>query len=302
VEIVQKLQASGYAPRTVRNVYFLAKAMFRDAQIAELIPLGETPAILTRRQLGKMRDADPTWRAKAQFSKVELEALVSDDRVPLDRRAWYALLGVGMLRTGEAAGLRWRSYEPDMKPLGRLEVSTSYDDGETKTETPRWMPAHPVLAALLAEWKLQGWPAAFGRSPGPDDLVLPVTPEAKRKGRRKDPGSMRDRNYSWKRAQWDLDALGLRRRRVHDLRRTGVSLARGDGADRDILRRGTHAPPKDVMELYTTVEWAKLCTEVAKLKLDRRTGGRVFPLHTHVEQAPGDGEQPPQAPSPSARN
>ena len=60
---------------------------------------------------------------------------------------------------------------------------------------------------------------------------------------------MRDRNYSWKRAQWDLDALGLRRRRVHDLRRSGITLARGDGADRDILRRGTHAPPKDVMEL-----------------------------------------------------
>jgi len=99
---------------------------------------------------------------------------------------------------------------------------------------------------------------------------------------------MRDRNYSWKRAQWDLDALGLRRRRVHDLRRSGITLARGDGADRDILRRGTHAPPKDVMELWAMVEWTKLCSEVSKLRLSRRRGADVVPVHAHVDHAPGD--------------
>lgn len=282
-EVVTRLQGAGYAPRTVRNVYFLAKALFRDAQIAELVPLGETPAILTRRQLGKTRDADPTWRASAQFTKTELEALIGDERVPLDRRVMYALLGLGMMRHGEAAGLRWRSYDASMEPLGRLEVSTSYDDGETKTETPRWMPVHPALAALLAEWKLMGWEAAFGHAPGPDDLVLPVTPEAKRKGRRKATGAMRDRHYTWKRAQKDLDLLGLRRRRVHDLRRTGITLARGDGADRDVLRRGTHAPPKDVMELYTSVEWSKLCAEVAKLRI-AQPAAMIPPLHSIRQQ------------------
>lgn len=288
VEVVTTLQSAGYAPRTVRNIYFLAKAMFRDAQVAELVPLGETPAILTRRQLGKMRDKDPAWRSGAQFTREEMEALISDDRVPLDRRVMYAMLGLGMVRHGEAAGLRWRSYAPDMEPLGRLEISTSYDDGETKTETPRPMPVHPTLAAMLGEWRLTGWPAAFGRRPGPDDIILPVVAEEKRKGRKKAVGSMRDRHYTWKRAQKDLDALGLRRRRVHDLRRTGITLARGDGADRDILRRGTHAPPRDVMELYTSVEWAKLCAEVAKLRVKRRKGAKVRALHTDVERAPGD--------------
>jgi integrase len=301
VEIVQRLQATGYAPRTIRNVYFLAKALFRDAQIAELVPLGETPAILTRRQLGKTRDADPTWRAGAQFTRAELEALIGDDRMPLDRRVMYGLLGIGMLRHGEAAGLRWHAYEPDMEPLGRLEVATSYDDGETKTETPRWMPVHPTLAAMLAEWRLTGWPGAFGRPPGPDDLIVPVTPEARRKGRRKLAGSMRDRHYTWKRAQRDLDKLGLRRRRVHDLRRTGITLARGDGADRDILRRGTHAPPRDVMELYTSVEWVKLCGEVAKLRVERRKGASVVALHTDVERAPEDVARPAPRRQVSAR-
>jgi integrase len=312
VEVVNRLQADGYAPRTVRNVYFLAKALFRDAQVAELVPLGETPAILTRRQLGKMRDADPRWRASAQFTREELEALISDERVPQDRQVAYALLGLGMMRHGEVAGLRWRAYEALMKPLGRLEVTTSYDDGETKTETPRWMPTHPTLAAMLAEWKLTGWPAKFGHAPGSDDLVLPVVPEGKRKGRKREPGSMRDRHYTWKRAQKDLDALGLRRRRVHDLRRTGITLARGDGADRDILRRGTHAPPRDVMELYTSVEWSKLCAEVAKMQVTRRVGAQVFPfrpqapggtpaLHTDVERSPGDGAQAGHREASSAR-
>jgi hypothetical protein len=83
---------------------------------------------------------------------------------------------------------------------------------------------------------------------------------------------MRIRQSSWKHLQWDLKEIGLRGRRVHDLRRTGISLARGDGADRDRLRRGTHAPSVDMMELYTSVDWALLCGEVSKLKVRRRRG------------------------------
>ena len=89
-------------------------------------------------------------------------------------------------------------------------------------------------------------------------------------GPRKPRGAMRDRHYVWKRAQKDLLALGLRRRRVHDLRRTGLSLAQEDGADENMLKRGTHAPPKHVVGLYTTVAWEALCREVAKLKLAPR--------------------------------
>jgi len=71
--------------------------------------------------------------------------------------------------------------------------------------------------------------------------------------------------------------LGFRRRRAHDLRRTGISLARGDGALEGILKWGTHAPGRDVMSLYTSVEWEKLCAEVAKLKVGR-IRGTVVPM------------------------
>jgi integrase len=257
------------APRTVRNVYYLVRAMFRDAEVAELIPLGQNPCILTKRQLGKLRDKAPGWRHGAVFTRAELEALISDERIPEDHRVWNALLGLGMLRTGEAAGLRLRHLTFDEQPLGRMLVMTSYDDGTTKTETERWMPIHPTLKGVLAEWLMGGWQRLFERRPGPDDLLCPVTPED-RLGRKKAVGAMRDRHYAWKRFQWDLRQLGFRHRRAHDLRRTGISLARGDGALEGILKWGTHAPGRDVMSLYTSVEWEKLCAEVAKLRIGRR--------------------------------
>jgi integrase len=47
------------------------------------------------------------------------------------------------LRHGEAAGLRWRHHDPDLEPLGRLLVATSYDTGRTKTDVTRRVPVHP---------------------------------------------------------------------------------------------------------------------------------------------------------------
>jgi hypothetical protein len=45
-----------------------------------------------------------------------------------------------------------------------------------KTEVPRWVPAHPTLAKMLAEWKVGGWAQMIGRAPTPDDLVMPNAP------------------------------------------------------------------------------------------------------------------------------
>jgi hypothetical protein len=53
-------------------------------------------------------------------------------------------------------------------------VATSYDKGRTKTGRTRFMPVHPTLATMLAEWRLVGWPAIFGRTPNPDDLICPL--------------------------------------------------------------------------------------------------------------------------------
>jgi integrase len=191
--------------------------------------------------------------------------------VPRDRRVFWALLGLGMLRHGEAAGVRWK-HLLKLEPLSRLVVATSYDTGDTKTGVERWMPVHQVLGAMLAEWKLVGWRQEYGRAPGAEDLIVP-TPKPTNRGPRVPKGIVRDEHYSWKRLKKDLAALGLRRRRQHDLRRTGITLARDGGAERDILRLCTHQPSNDVMESYTTFSWAKLCAQVDCLKIKRPRPG-----------------------------
>ena len=82
---------------------------------------------------------------------------------------------------------------------------------------------------------------------------------------------MRSDHDSYKRLRIDVNALGWRRRRFHDLRRTGITLYREDGAEKDILHLCTHgAPSSDVMELYTSFGWAKLCAQVWPVKIMRK--------------------------------
>jgi hypothetical protein len=47
----------------------------------------------------------------------------------------------------------------------------------------------------------------------------------------------------------DLPALGMRPRRGHDLRWTFISLAREDGARRDLLEPITHVPRGNVVDM-----------------------------------------------------
>lgn len=254
--------------------------------------LRETPCILTEHQLGPKTERNPEWRKTAVFTRAELEALVSDERVPMDRPVFYGLLGIAVLRHGEASGLRWRNVERDVEPLGRLLIATSYDLGRTKTHAARPVPIHPVLASLLAVWKLSGWEAQMGRKPEPDDLVAPLPKSAKG-----DAGRMRQPQPSLKCLHKDLALLGYRARRIHDLRRTMISLARSDGAIKDILRRATS--PTDVVEGYTSFEWEVVCREVMKLQLSLRRSSEVIALATAVgprQQHLDDDPEPPEPP------
>jgi len=82
----------------------------------------------------------------------------------------------------------------------------------------------------------------------------------------------------------DLERIGLRRRRQYDSRRTFISLAQADGARKDILRWVTHGPEGDIVSLYTTLPWATLCEEVAKLKIGLREG-RLIALPNAVNSS-----------------
>ncbi len=224
-------------------------------------------------QLGQNGDADPEWREGAIYSRDELECMISDPAVPWDRQVMYALQGIRGMRHGEAAGLRWRHWNPEVEPLGRITVAHSHGK-QTKTGRTRWMPVHPTLHAILAELKLSGWPQMMGRTSAPDDLIVP-TPQCARIPL----GRMRDKNNSSKWLCDDLEALGLRHRRGHDLRRTMISLAVGDGARKDLLELCTHTPGRRAaIDLYRNMPWDACCAEVAKLKVRRREAAEVVVL------------------------
>lgn len=130
------------APRTVRNIYGLLSTMFRDAVADGLV--ATTPCVVRRGVLPKKADKDPSWRPTAIYTREEAERLISDRRIPEDRRVLYALKVLAGLRHGEAASLRWRQYDRTLEPLGGLSLE------HTKTDVPRRVPVHPTLARVLA--------------------------------------------------------------------------------------------------------------------------------------------------------
>jgi integrase len=258
LELVDAWRAAGAAARTIRNRYATVHAMCRDAAVRGLIP--QSPAILSRpAHLPAIEDVDPEWRASAVLQRAEVERLLGAGG-PADSRVAWHLLALAGLRHGELAALRWRHYDAEREPLGSLLIARSNRRGRTKTGQTRQVPVLPALAAVLAAWRLTGWERFLGRAPGPDDLVLPL------RGLRGSPEPrMRSKGHTLRRLHRALAALGLRPRRVHDLRRTWISLCLSDGADRETLRWASHGRPGDVLGAYTEMEWAKLCAEVGKL-------------------------------------
>lgn len=258
---------SKLAPRTVLKIYGTLHLMMHDAVAEELIITN--PCVLRRGQLPKKRDKDPHWREGAVFSHAEVVQLIRDNRIPLDRRVYYALSFATGMRPSEVAVLQVADYLPSEKPLGRINVSKAFDRnassaqplGErlkgTKTGATRRIPVHPIVAEMLKEWLEAGFGELFGRPPRAGDLLIPS-----RQGPNK-PRIWR----SLERFYEDLDRLGLRKRRHYDTRRTFISLCLADGARKDVLRWVSHGVEEDQIDEYTTMPWSALCDAVGVLNL-----------------------------------
>jgi integrase len=251
------------APRTVRGVYFLVRQIFEHACFKEYIPAN--PIAVPRGALPKREDKDPSWRPTAVFTAPEVEMLISDERIPTHRRVRYAIEFLGSLRTGQASALRFSDYDSKCEPLGKITSHRSYDSigkkekGTTKTNVPHEIPVHPVLAKILAAWKLNGWQLWMGRAPTSDDLILPTRA-----------GNPRDVRKALEKFNKDLKTLGLRKRRHYDTRRTFISLALDGGASKDLLEQITHPRPKDSFDLYRTASWQALSQQLLCIKVSLR--------------------------------
>jgi integrase len=165
------------APRTVRGIFFTTRQVFQHAVLEEL--LVGNPMVLARGILPAVEDKDPTWRLDAVFNQDEVERLISDDRIPPQRRVAYAIEFLTGLRTGEVSALRWGDYSPNHEPLGRIVAARSYDSKKgivkvTKTKVAHVVPVHPTLAKVLASWRVGGWAKWMQRNPTDEDLLIPT--------------------------------------------------------------------------------------------------------------------------------
>ncbi len=247
------------AQRTVYNIYSVVTAMFRDAKLDGVID--QTPCELTNRQLGPLVDSDPMWRASAVFTREEAETLISDARIPLDRRAYYALGLLAGMRPGEIAALRVLHYDATTTPLGKLTVAFAHNTRKnrtknTKTDAVRSVPVHPTLSAILGEWLTSGWAAMMGRQPEPGDLFLPLPPAAASRRRTRSGEAIRTGDYMGKRwREADLVMLGWRDRELYATKSTFITLAIEDGARSDVIRdRVTTRSPSATRSPATTAD------------------------------------------------
>lgn len=296
--ITTPLKATGEppAPRTVHNIYLATSAMFRAA--VKKGKTAQTPCILTSEDLGSKVDQDPEWRAKAQFDRERAQVLISTPLIPWDRRVAYSIEVLSGARPGEVAALRWR-HRVANKPLRELVVAKSLNskrgkEKATKTKAVKHIPEHPTLAAILSEWWLSGWELMMGRPPTPDDLIVPLPPDdADARTKRKGTEPYRTTYYAGRRWAEDMLALGWTDQQQHyNLRATFITLALEDGADEHIIEnRVTHTKKRrGAFDGYNRgQQWAKVCAEVAKLKLSRVIDGEDHVRR--LEVAAGDAPQ-----------
>jgi integrase len=259
-----------YAPRTQRHIFSAFRGLIQAAEDDEIITESENPFTLRllralKKDIPKVQDKDPTWRRKAVYTLAELTSLVSDSRIDLLQRTFAACMGLGGMRYGEVAALRWGALNADTDPLACLTVHRAYNSNvkkekSTKTDCPREVPVHPFLAGLLAEWR-QAWPEHVGRDPEDEDLIFPV--RVRRGG-----FSYRTKKVGMIEHKAAEAQLGLRHRRQHDLRRTFISLCLGAGAAEKLLKWITHGQSKTIMDQYTTPPWDSLCKQVLLLKIE----------------------------------
>lgn len=256
------MEAGTLAPKTIINLYGELRMLFNWALKDKVIATNPCTLSFAMDELPKKRDKNPNWRAQAKYSKPEAFLLITSELVPPDRQVLYALEYLGGMRSGEAAGRRWRDWDVYAEPLSRMVIATQYDDQPLKTERPRELPVHPWLAHLLQRWRMHGWPVLYGKPPRDDNFIVPKRLEYG--------GGCRDKHTMWNQLQDDLRHLGLRPRRVHDLRRSLITHARGDGANKDALKACTHGGKGDIVDDYTSWDWTALCQAIGSLRMPPR--------------------------------
>lgn len=257
----------------IRNVNARLVTFFADMEQRGNTP--RTPyAGLRKSQKPKKATRHEIAANKRVFTQAEVEALCFDDRIPVDRRVLYCLQFFTGTRFGEAAGLRWSDYDERCKPLAMLRVERQYENEPLKGKrnepgVPRTAPVHPTLAAVLSEWRSEGFPMLMGRKPRPSDFIVP--------SRR---GECRSLRHMGKRLREDLERLGFKpTEQTHGFRRAFKTIACANGAPEVWIERVIHNAAGGVDAGYLGDDWSAMCRGVACVPLRRPEPASAVQLH-----------------------
>ena len=272
-ELKRQKKADGtprHADGSIVNILGVCSSVFELAILEGAIEHNPVKHIPSRKR--------PKKRGKGgvPYRRHEAAALMTDPRIPADRRMLHTLQALTGMRIGEACGRRWRDYDRGTPRLGAMHVWSQYDDQPLKTgravhEKERFVPVHPVLAKALTQSRLSGLAQLYCRPATDDDFIVP------------DPSTMgaRARSKAGKDHRGDVEALGIyqRGRLAHGLRRRFISACRNASARREVIELMTHNAKGEMIDAYTSWEWSTLCDEISKLAVDLHpTKLAVLPL------------------------
>jgi integrase len=265
-----RIKAGDMAPLQGIQIVQLARSIFRRAVKVGRLRVNPFDLLEPHEKI-KRRDKG-NWREGASFEVAEMEQLISDPRIEFCDQVNWAFCFFLACRPGEMERIQWSAYTAAYDPLPRMIVY--------RRKVDLYVPCavHPTLAAMLAEWWLSGWQRKMGRAPTPDDYIFPMFPS--RVGRpNKSVNGLRRNGYTWRRLNAVYRAVGLRRRRPYDFRRTLITLAVDEfDASESIIKAMTHpkAPgsDKDAFDLYRTKNYKVLCREILKVQIHRKPAAR----------------------------
>ena len=213
------------------------------------------PCVLRRHHLPPDIDADLSWRATAIFTQQEVTTLLEAE-LPIQHLMVYRCAVYTGCRVGELIALKWGDLILEHKephPTDRLIISRSGEALTTKTQVARIVPIHSTLRHHLLAWR-KVYAELYGTPPHPTAWLLPSSK-----------GTQRRNSAPLQRLRKDLEHLGLRPRRFHDLRRTFITMLRGQGVHSGDVALLTHGPKKSMVDMYTTMPLSTLRGWVEKL-------------------------------------
>jgi len=253
LRLVKELKKEGnLGGKSIANLYSLVRQAFKLAVVERLIP--RDPTELPK---GTIKWKSPKASRRRPYTRAEAHALMTDERVPPEGRVWMALAFYTGMRLGEVAGRRWSDWDQGTPLLGSLNVHCQYEDQPLKTDDgedvhPRLVPVHPELARILRDWWAEGFEFVYLRRPTKEDRIVPhrkIGTHSKSSG--------------YKLFLRCLEATGIASKTLHATRNTFLSVARSNGARKEVIERVTHNARGDVVDGYTEWEWRPLCEAVA---------------------------------------